>query len=597
MYAPGTPTPTKRPTYSDVAKVKEGERHPALAAAALSRPIACGSPALLQHGGPQDSNNPRVLPPPASNQGVNARMGPMRSLSAYSLSTPVSSTSEALDKRINSSATPSGYDSMPMTPHWTSSPIAAVTHRGVPGPVNHPSSRADDVYWANYTRGTYATGEQSRAPPPSAYQVYNTYQPYEGGDFPKEDHLKKDYMAAGQDFKKPKSKSKGKAMKSTYRKKKVVGSTSSQPLAIPGEEDTTLIDTKSIDNKPKNDERVEFEYQDDIILTNILVQARREKSTTQAGFRESVYHTAATIMNGRKDRVGGTKDVKSCRNRLSYLRRQYWDPVSFLMKQSGAGWDEDFKLVTLPDEVWDDLEANPTHKNKVKFRYTTWPLYPIMTEILTGHTATGRHARIPGQKKVGKRPRDEDDKENEDPNTLSDVEEDSDEDDLDEGDDRENADKENADKENADAGAVKKLKTWFKPRELRKRPSAARVTKKQKTKSEVALENLGSMGENLLTLVQQKAARDFQTWDDKWKAMGEGKLDVAWAKFKEVKVDLDLSDATVETLEDFLFFDIESDRGKAYIESFLACPSDRISRFIERVLKVASGSDQGSWTG
>lgn len=86
----------------------------------------------------------------------------------------------------------------------------------------------------------------------------------------------------------------------------------------------------------------------------------------------------------------GVKYTKvQCQNRMKTLKKDY-KIVHHLLSLSGFGWNDENKIVTAPDEVWDDLLVKfPTHE---KWKTRRLELYDELHEIFCGTHATGLFA-------------------------------------------------------------------------------------------------------------------------------------------------------------------------------------------------------------
>lgn len=140
---------------------------------------------------------------------------------------------------------------------------------------------------------------------------------------------------------------------------------------------------------PKRGPRALWTEKDDIILLDTLLGHLSEKSDN--GFKPQAWTAVEQAMEGSE---GPKKNVAACRRRYGSLKNDFKD-IEKLRGLSGFGWDEDRKMVTAPDAVWDAYLA--THKKHLKWRTKPCSLYEKLSKLSAGDTASGDHVFVPGQ--------------------------------------------------------------------------------------------------------------------------------------------------------------------------------------------------------
>mmetsp|Transcript_13574 Transcript_13574/g.12296 ORF Transcript_13574/g.12296 Transcript_13574/m.12296 type:complete len:339 (-) Transcript_13574:147-1163(-) len=76
-------------------------------------------------------------------------------------------------------------------------------------------------------------------------------------------------------------------------------------------------------------------------------------------------------------------------SQATYLKKKY-QTFKALKENSGFGWDDNRKVPTAPDNVWNSYIES--HKNAKEFRYKSFPFYDDLDKIYTGSIATGKYA-------------------------------------------------------------------------------------------------------------------------------------------------------------------------------------------------------------
>ncbi|XP_058106559.1 uncharacterized protein At2g29880-like [Magnolia sinica] len=94
---------------------------------------------------------------------------------------------------------------------------------------------------------------------------------------------------------------------------------------------------------------------DDCLIDTLMdVVANGRKSAN--GFKKETYKT---VVESVRRALGISVVEKHVGNRLRTLKRLYFE-VRDTLNASGFGWDDDKKLVTAPDDVWDDyIRSHP----------------------------------------------------------------------------------------------------------------------------------------------------------------------------------------------------------------------------------------------
>ncbi|WVZ56929.1 hypothetical protein U9M48_007393 [Paspalum notatum var. saurae] len=84
--------------------------------------------------------------------------------------------------------------------------------------------------------------------------------------------------------------------------------------------------------------------------------------------------------------------VSQLKDREQRLKKDY-NAVKDVVSKSGFGWDNDLKMATTIDGLWDELPSNLR-----KWKDNSFPFYDDLHEIYNGKIAEGKHCRRSSQK-------------------------------------------------------------------------------------------------------------------------------------------------------------------------------------------------------
>ncbi|KIL59134.1 hypothetical protein M378DRAFT_56114, partial [Amanita muscaria Koide BX008] len=121
---------------------------------------------------------------------------------------------------------------------------------------------------------------------------------------------------------------------------------------------------------------------DDKILLDVLREQKVAGNQSESGWKPQVWTAVAQALKDRGKESKGEKTATKCQDHFSNLKKNYKE-VDKLQHLSGFGWDNEKKLVTATEAVWEAYLA------VTRWRKTSFPLYDEMYFLVDGIIATG----------------------------------------------------------------------------------------------------------------------------------------------------------------------------------------------------------------
>eukprot|EP00474_Spongospora_subterranea_P001409 CRZ01867.1 hypothetical protein [Spongospora subterranea] len=129
--------------------------------------------------------------------------------------------------------------------------------------------------------------------------------------------------------------------------------------------------------------RAAWDLDKDAVLISLMLEQARNGKRADSGFKKEAWTAVLVSLNSQFDLYYTLDQIK---NRVKLLKKQYC-LFRRLKDNSGFGWDDDKKIPTASDEVWDEyLEAHP---NAALYRFTTLPLFEELNALFDQSSATG----------------------------------------------------------------------------------------------------------------------------------------------------------------------------------------------------------------
>jgi len=121
-----------------------------------------------------------------------------------------------------------------------------------------------------------------------------------------------------------------------------------------------------------------------LLPNSLLLQAKEDGNTAEGGFKATVWKAIADSYEDplkKKDRAAESKWTR--------LKKEYKDIKWLREDVSGFGWDDQNKLVTATDEVWEELEKSKP--GLLKWRTTPFPWFDDILAILGEQLSRGKY--------------------------------------------------------------------------------------------------------------------------------------------------------------------------------------------------------------
>jgi hypothetical protein len=118
----------------------------------------------------------------------------------------------------------------------------------------------------------------------------------------------------------------------------------------------------------------------------MLEQVRAGENCDSNGFKSKLW---LEIMKGFNMTAEVDYDKQQLQSQYSIMKKQYLI-FRTLYDKSGFDWDDENKVPTAPDTVWDEYFEH--HPEAAKYRHETLPHFEDLCEIFSGKCAAGRFA-------------------------------------------------------------------------------------------------------------------------------------------------------------------------------------------------------------
>ncbi|KAF8056485.1 Myb/SANT-like DNA-binding domain-containing protein, partial [Lyophyllum atratum] len=128
----------------------------------------------------------------------------------------------------------------------------------------------------------------------------------------------------------------------------------------------------------------------DAVLLETLKIQKLAGAQAENGWKSTAWVAVVKALEeGGLSKPGNKKTAAKCSDHWGNLKASYVQ-VHKLRNCSGFGWDDQAKMVTATDDVWDAYLKS--HKKAERWRKTPFPLYDDIHYLVSGIVATGAGA-------------------------------------------------------------------------------------------------------------------------------------------------------------------------------------------------------------
>ncbi|XP_058078564.1 L10-interacting MYB domain-containing protein-like [Magnolia sinica] len=167
----------------------------------------------------------------------------------------------------------------------------------------------------------------------------------------------------------------------------------STPTKQPGQEQSVTprrtprkYKSKSLDDNVVSGGVMRWMYEMDDYLIDTLMDVVANDRKSANGFKKETYKTVVETV---KSALGISVQEKHVGNCLRTLKRLYFE-IRDTLNASGFGWDEDNKLLTAPDDVWEDYIRSHPYAQHIRGKAVR--RYDDLTYLFGNDRATGSRA-------------------------------------------------------------------------------------------------------------------------------------------------------------------------------------------------------------
>ncbi|PBK71053.1 hypothetical protein ARMSODRAFT_838240, partial [Armillaria solidipes] len=127
----------------------------------------------------------------------------------------------------------------------------------------------------------------------------------------------------------------------------------------------------------------------DRTLTGVLSEEKCAGNQSDNSWKTAVWTKIAARLAEEHPNANPTKAADKCQDHFGVLKVKY-KMLKVLKDKSGFGWDEECRIVTATDPIWETYIK--VHSGAKWFKTHAFPLFYAMAELVDGTVATGAAA-------------------------------------------------------------------------------------------------------------------------------------------------------------------------------------------------------------